>query len=117
MGGDAIERGLTDRFGGLDAAIQEARALAGLDPDEEIILTEYPPRKLFSLPSFFPAIPGISSLARSFASARGDAARIEAVVPYEELYLRGMVNAPGRPLLLVPPENLPRGWGEEPTLP
>ncbi len=118
MGGDAMERGLADRFGGLDAAIQEAKVLAGLDPNDEVVITEYPPRKLFSLPRFLPAIPGIQSLARLLHSpVGGDAARIETAVPYEEIYLRGMVNAPGRPLMLVPPEDLPRGWGEEPVLP
>lgn len=118
MGGDAMDRGLADRFGGLDAAIQEARALAGLSPDEEVIITEYPPRKLFSLPSFLPAIPGIRSLARLLASqGDDDGGLLDMPAPYEEAYIRQIVDTPGRPLMLIPPENLPRGWGEEPARP
>ncbi|MGQ9835005.1 MAG: signal peptide peptidase SppA [Thermoanaerobaculaceae bacterium] len=41
-GEQALERGLIDRLGGFDAALEEAKALAGLKPDEPVELRFYP---------------------------------------------------------------------------
>jgi len=46
MGGDAIERKLCDRFGGLQAAIALARERAGLPAGRQVALVEYPPQPL-----------------------------------------------------------------------
>jgi protease-4 len=41
-GRQALERGLVDRLGGLTAAVEEVRELAGLSPDEAVRLDSYP---------------------------------------------------------------------------
>ena len=41
-GADALERGLVDELGGLHAAINRAKTLAGLAPDAEVRLSRYP---------------------------------------------------------------------------
>lgn len=44
-GRDALERGLVDRLGGLDAAFDIAKQRAGLDPDEEVAVRVLPRQK------------------------------------------------------------------------
>ncbi|MCX7895195.1 MAG: signal peptide peptidase SppA [Thermoanaerobaculum sp.] len=46
-GEQALERGLVDRLGGFDVALEEARKLAGLAPDEPVELRFYPRRVAF----------------------------------------------------------------------
>lgn len=46
-GEQALERGLIDRLGGFDAALEEAKALAGLKPEEEVELRFYPRSRSF----------------------------------------------------------------------
>jgi len=41
-GGQAEERGLVDGIGGLETAIDVARAMAGIDPDAEIVVETFP---------------------------------------------------------------------------
>jgi protease-4 len=43
-GAQALDRGLVDRIGGLQTAIEEARELAGLAADEPVRLRRYPAR-------------------------------------------------------------------------
>lgn len=47
MGADAVANGLADRLGGLDVAIALARERAGVAPDEEMAVVEYPAPSLF----------------------------------------------------------------------
>ncbi len=42
-----MDFGLIDEFGGLDDAILRAKELAGIEPDEEVRIEVYPPRKTF----------------------------------------------------------------------
>jgi protease-4 len=49
MGGDALEHGLCDGFGGLGDAIAAARTRAGIDAGRHVTVTEYPPRPLIDL--------------------------------------------------------------------
>ena len=42
-GRQAVERGLADEIGGLNAAAERARALAGAPGDDSLVLTPYPP--------------------------------------------------------------------------
>ena len=114
MGGDAIELGLCDEFGGLTDAIAEAKALAGLDPDEEIVLTEFPRRKTFIFPSFGPSVPGLSLLTRPFAGfLPGDDLHSRAEQPdYSMEYLKSIARSNGDAMLLLPPEMMPVGWYE-----
>jgi protease-4 len=41
-GKQALENGLIDVVGGFDVALNEAKALAGIDPDEDVRLVEFP---------------------------------------------------------------------------
>jgi protease-4 len=41
-GADALEHGLVDELGGLRTAISRAKVLAGLDPDDDVRLVNYP---------------------------------------------------------------------------
>jgi protease-4 len=41
-GADALERGLVDELGGLRTAITRAKVLAGLEPDDEVRIINYP---------------------------------------------------------------------------
>jgi len=109
MGGDAIERGLADRFGGLTDAIAEAKSAAGLEPDEEVRITEYPKRRLFAWPRLGPSFPiGVLGIGRESESetALDDDAFTR--------YIRSLVEAEGSPLLRMPPEQILPGWDVEP---
>lgn len=112
MGEDAIELGLCDRIGTLPDAIAEAKKLAGLDPDEEVILTEFPPRKPFLMPSLFPQIPGLSAASRALAGWLMDERESSSLGEddYSVLYLKAIAESKGAPVLMVPPEALPEGW-------
>ena len=46
-GKDALRLGLVDRLGGFDAAIELARELAGLEPEERVTLEVMPRAKTF----------------------------------------------------------------------
>ena len=53
MGGDALEHGLVDSYGGLSDAIALARAEAGLSSDDEVDYVEFPPQPLFDWAALF----------------------------------------------------------------
>ncbi|HMB70586.1 MAG TPA: S49 family peptidase, partial [bacterium] len=108
MGEDAVARGLCDGVGTLGDAVEEAAVRAGTDP-RDVILEEYPRRRRFRLPSFFPDLPGLP-WARAMAGPAAASVRPE---DYDLRYLRALAEAPGEPLLLLPPEALPSGWMEE----
>jgi protease-4 len=111
MGQDAIERKLCDEIGGLPEAIEEAKALAGIAPDEEVILTEYPPRRFFQMPKIG-AGPFAALLAPLSARFGGDpgSAGPEGTEDYDLAYLRRLAAAKGAPLVLTPPDAIPEGW-------
>lgn len=44
-GAQAAERGLVDELGGLRAAVERAKRLAGLDPDADVLLVAYPKQR------------------------------------------------------------------------
>lgn len=113
MGGDGIERGICDEYGGLLDAIDEARELAGIDPDDEVRITEFPKRKLFLFPGFGPSLPGggavLGALHGLFAGDEtpGDP---EEDVDYGMDYLKIIARSNGEAMLLLPPEAVPDGW-------
>jgi protease-4 len=111
MGEDAVARGLCDDTGTLADAVQQAAERAGVDP-ADVILEEYPPRRRFRLPRLFPDIPSLP-----WARGAGSGAGPVAADPpdYDLRYLRALAESPGEPLLFVPPEALPAGWGREPA--
>lgn len=114
MGQDAIDRDLCDAIGGIQDALAEAKMLAGIDLDEEVIVTEYPPRPLFRFPSFGPSLPGLSILGRSMAGLLGIGGIPETTEEedYDTIYFRSLIEAQGAPMLLTPPEYLPGEWLE-----
>ncbi len=128
MGEDAVARGLCDRVGGLGEAIARARKAAGVRPEREIEVVEYPSRPWIDLaalmgrgglPLPFPlrlAAGGspwavLADFERSAADPAGPA---EATAPfdYAAWYLRAVARDMGRPQAVLPPEILPAGWGE-----
>ncbi|ORB66831.1 signal peptide peptidase SppA [Mycolicibacterium tusciae] len=48
-GADALEHGLIDELGGLRTAINRAKVLAGLDPDDDVRLIDYPGSSLMDM--------------------------------------------------------------------
>jgi protease-4 len=109
MGEDAVERGLCDAVGTLADAVEAAAARAGADP-ADVILEEYPPRRRFRLPSFLPDLPSLPWARVAAVPSPG-----QDPADYDLRYLKSLAEAPGEPLLLLPPESLPVGWGEETT--
>ena len=76
-GAQALEHGLVDRIGGLQAAIDEARDLAGLAADEPIRVRRYPAQA-----SPFEAFQALFGVTAESAQA---AARLEAVLALPEV--------------------------------
>lgn len=109
-GADAAERGLVDRLGGLETAIDVAKGAAGIDPDRRVRLHVYPRR-----PTVLEQLRQAFRLRVSGARARGAAplpstpagvlasspAALELVrrIPAAGLLARG---AAGRPLAVMP---------------
>ena len=124
MGGDALENGLCDEFGTLADAIALARSEAGVPDWRQVQVVEYPPRKLFKLPSLLPTLPSLGGLGRSWEKwligmalpEEGAVAEVgpQPVVPglglLEADYVERIGLNPGRPLLMVSPEDLPDLW-------
>jgi protease-4 len=110
MGEDAIERKLADRIGGLTDAVAEAKSLAGIGADEEIILTEYPARTRFQMPKIGGG-PFARILAPFLPAPEAAALAGAEETDYDLFFLRSVARAEGSPLLLTPPEALPAEWG------
>ncbi len=116
IGADAVAHGLCDAEGGLSDAIALARELAGIGARDEVLLSEYPPRKLFSPPNLGPSIPGLSAAATWLARRLGAGEDMPAgadAAPRPgpaDIYLQAIATRPGRPLLLAPPDGLPEAW-------
>jgi protease-4 len=101
--------GLVDDIGGLEDAIDIARARAGIDPDREIRVLDFSSRGLFNFSRLIP-----DPIPFGWWPGRGDGATgaetgDETGFPgdYTMLYLREIARYNGRPLYLVPPDFLP----------
>ena len=127
MGGDAVERGLCDRFGGLGDAIALARERAGLPPEREVELVEYPPRPFIDFAALIGGGKGFgfpfglnesmaSLFARLAAVAPGEASAETPLDPgafdYTTWYLQSLDGRMGQPRVILPPDVLPVGWGQ-----
>ncbi|NNE08361.1 MAG: hypothetical protein HKN20_07335 [Gemmatimonadetes bacterium] len=112
MGGDAIDRKLCDRQGSFTDAILDAKRRAGLEPDEEVIFSEFPERQRFRLPRILPDIPGMGMLhaAWNHFRPRSAPALSSAEPDYAMTYLESVLGAHGNPLALMPPEQLLEEW-------
>ncbi len=130
MGGDAIERGLCDKFGSLSDAIALAREKSGVDDWRKVDVVEYPPRPLFEMPRFMPGLPSLFGFGDRF-----NAMTVEHLVPIPDnmsdsslsagltglplgidpvdiQFLRQLNNAAGQPVMMISPDLLPNGWRE-----
>jgi hypothetical protein len=127
MGGDAIERGLCDRYGSLDDAIARARDLAGVGDWEEIQIVEYPPRPWIQWPDLGPKLPSffglgdwlnqrLAGLYRSEDQPNDQVLNPDPVVGapglsiYDVEYLKALTASPGEPVMMVSPDVLPEDW-------
>jgi len=101
-GVDGKENGLVDEIGGLKASIIAARALAGIDPDDRVQIVELPHMPSFDFSMLSP-IPGVGGW---LAGLWGEEPVANEEIPenYEWLYLRSIIERPGRPLYMLPPE-------------
>ncbi|OBK15195.1 signal peptide peptidase SppA [Mycobacterium asiaticum] len=61
-GADALERGLVDELGGLRTAVRRAKVLAGLDPDAEVRVLNYPGSSLLDMVRRTSSQPAAASL-------------------------------------------------------
>jgi protease-4 len=77
-GADAAERGLVDRLGGLSVAVDEAKAAAGIDPEVEVALVEYP--KVPPFQRFLRDLAGLQADAASLAQLAQVVNRLEPVL-------------------------------------
>jgi protease-4 len=116
MGADAITRGLCDELGTLEDAITIAKNEAGLSDDEEVEIIEYPRRRLFPPFQLIPALPIASLVERAYVSVsglwgspegEGDRDSTLPTEPIELAPIRGLLDAPLTPQLLVSPSVLP----------
>ena len=111
MGEDAVERDLCDGVGGLTDAVARARVLAGIAPESEIRIREYPPRPLLELPSLRMPLPGLSLALRLPAIGADAVDSGEATEdPVEFAFLRALAEARGAPRLMLSPDLLPEDW-------
>jgi protease-4 len=94
-GARAKERGLVDVLGGLREAVLEAKAVAGLAPDDDVLLVPYPaPKPLFQQ---------VSEALEGAAVARVDGALRAAAPPGVRAALGALSGLPAGAPLLVPP--------------
>ncbi len=116
MGGDAVDLGLCDGFGGLLDAVHRARELAGLSPDQEINLVEYPPRQLFEMPSMGLPIPGLrGAFSLSLPMLAGIPTTDSELEIDPDMAMLGSLSAwNGRPTAVLPPDMLPEAWRRTP---
>lgn len=92
-GTDGLECGLVDEIGGMERAIEMAREAAGLKPDSRIKIVEMP-------------APGLMDLSKLGKIAMGLKWQAEYKQRYkaEEDYFRMLLEAEGKPLIVMPPE-------------
>jgi protease-4 len=102
-GVDGLANGLVDKIGGLDASIHAARTAAGLDDNAVVDVVEYPQLPPFDLGALKPFSPIGAWFGRHAASEEPEEATPHTA---EWTYLRSIINQPGRPLYMIPPELL-----------
>lgn len=101
-GVDGKKNGLIDEIGGLSAAIMAARELAGIDPDERVEIVALPRMPSFDFSGLRP-VPGVGGWLAGLWGGEPVAAP-ETLENYEWLYLKSIIERPGRPLYMLPPD-------------
>ncbi len=121
MGEDAISHGLCDQLGGLGDALALARSRASV-PDHRLVeFVEYPPRKLFAMPSLLPRLPGLGweleKMVAGVFSAEPPAAMpttgpqvLPGLDPWDSAYIQQLGQQRGQPLMALPPDAVPEEW-------
>jgi ClpP class serine protease len=102
LGPDAIRLGLCDRVAGLDETIDAAKRAARIPEKRKARVTEFPKPPLIRLPAFLTGV-----LARGGGEDVDAAAETSPALTYEARVLQGILDQPGRPLLLAPGSLLP----------
>jgi protease-4 len=108
------EVGLVDQIGSLDDAIKAAKKAAGIKDDETITVVEYPKMPAFNFGRFRPPYANVVAGWFGWDTDAHDAeANSEIWQNPEWAYLRALVNNPGQPLYMLPPEYNVRDakWG------
>ena len=100
---DGVSVGIVDKIGGLRAAIDAAREAAGIAENEVVTYVEYPKLPPFNLGGLrrmgpFQALLGKTGFGGLDADEGGYGASPEWT------YLRAVMDRPGRPLYMLPPE-------------
>jgi len=95
-GRQAQARGLVDELGGLTRAIALAKARAGIDPDTEVSLVIYPPRRSFFEALANPFGGSAAGLGLPWALGRGERQALGVLAAPLRLFRRG------EPLALMP---------------
>jgi len=97
-GAQAMERGLVDRLGGLNEAIDVVKELADIDPEQAVETVTYPRRRTFyeALADQFGGASSSASLVRALTGAPGPARAIASATAPGRLFRRG------EPLALMP---------------
>ena len=97
-GAQAKERGLVDRLGGLDEAIDAVKELADIGPEQTIETVTYPRRRTFyeALSDQFGGSSSGASLVRALTGAQGPGRAIASATAPGRLFRRG------EPLALMP---------------
>jgi len=98
---DGKSKGLVDKIGGLDLAIQAAKAAAGLDPDDQVAIVEYPKIGLINWAGLFGQSQPIPYLRAPVKDAELNAESWGR--DYELTYIKALLKSYGRPLYMMPP--------------
>jgi protease-4 len=100
----ALENGLVDEIGTLETTIAQAKQDAGLKHDAEVQIEEYPKPSWIN-PALFGAPSAISMIAKTLGFNTQSQAALNA--DYELAMFRKISSGIGRPLHMLPPEDMP----------
>jgi len=102
----AQELKLVDRIGGLEDAVNDARERVGTGKHRRVKITEHPERELISFGNLSPS--PISLLTKMFAQEPEPEVTDAWRSNYEWRVFRAMAEQPGKPLFMIPPEDIPK---------
>ena len=102
-GTEGLKNGLVDKIGTLDDAIQAAKKAAGIKDKDPITVVEYP--KLgFNFRVFGDAMSPYALFGWGKRDNKAAEGELDFMNNPEWVYLRALVDNPGKPLYMLPPE-------------
>lgn len=104
---DALDRKLVDEVGGIEQAIDHAKSKAGIKAREKVKIVEYPRAELINWDRLFSPASPIGMLGYRLGLFTHPDAEAVDELPYDLRVIQSYVKAPGRPLLMLPPEDEP----------